>query len=557
MNHARRFAPLGLTGLAAATCTFSAAGDIPVYAVRLQSGLNKPVFVTAAPGDNNRLFLLEQGNGTGAGTARVRVLDLTTNSFLPNPFITVSGLTGGGPTSEQGLLGLAFDPDYQNNGRFYLNYTATGGTSGGGLTRIVRYTTTNFTTASTATAQLVMQIDQPQGNHNGGWMGFGKDNYLYIASGDGGGSNDTGTGHTANKGNAQDLTKPLGKMLRIDVTGTPDPGKAYAIPKGGVGQPPKNPFHNDPANPTALPEIWAYGLRNPWRNSFDRKTGDLYIGDVGQGAREEVNFQPAAGTGAANYGWRILEGNVNGPGINDPGRPATNTLVAPIFTYDHSTNGGNAVTGGYVYRGTENPALDGTYFFADYGNAKIWMTKYPGTGTASARLIQHPQLTGTNRLMLRTNDGSEINTVSSFGEDNQGRLYITELGSGTNGELFRLVPALPGDTDGDFVVDHDDFMTLYNNFAPGVAGKRWAQGDFNDDGFVNFTDFLILEAAFGKSIPFGSLPLEAAVPEPLGGAGGLLLCTFLTTRRHRRRQTIPVVRSGVSPRAHLDPFGGA
>lgn len=508
-----------------------------MYAVRLQTGLGKPVFVTAPPGDNDHLFMVEQGT---SGSARVRILDLNTNTFNTTPFITVTGLATGmaAAGSEQGLLGMAFDPNYATNGKFYLNYTATGGAFGQGLTKVVQYTTTNFTTASTATAQTILQIDQPQANHNGGWLAFGPDHYLYIATGDGGNANDqdpanaTMVGHTPNMGNAQDLTKLLGKILRVDPSEDDFPAdttKNYAIPKGGAGQPPKNPFYNDAAHPTARPEIWNYGLRNPWRNSFDSKTGDLYMGDVGQGNREEVNFQPANSPGGINFGWRIMEGTASGPGINDPNHATLNTLTSPIFEYNHTTDAGIAITGGYVYRGDENPALDGTYFFADYARAKIWMTQYPGTGLATATLIQNPQAS----LRLKTPDGSTIDSISSFGQDAQGRLYITELGSNeTSGELFRLVPAMPGDANGDWTVDRNDLKILVDNYAPGVYGKKWAQADFNNDGTTNFLDFQILEQNFGRSMPFAGLAVGASVPEP-GALAGLLLTIAFTTRRSR------------------------
>ena len=529
----RRMILLGLSGLAAG---LTSRADVPVYAVRMQSGLGKPVFVTSAPGDDSRLFVVEQGTG---GSARVRVLNLATNTFAPNPLITVTGLATGSVGSEQGLLGLAFDPDFATNGNFYLNYTATGGAFGQGLTKVVRYTSADRNTTSTSTAQLLLQIDQPQTNHNAGWMGFGKDGYLYVATGDGGNGNDVGTGHTPNMGNAQDLTSLLGKMLRIDPRTDDFPTDAtrnYAIPKGGAGQPPKNPFYNDPTHPTARPEIWNYGLRNPWRNSFDRKTGDLYIGDVGQSAREEIDFQPANSPGGLNFGWRIKEGTIDGPGINDPGHAPLSSLTGPIFDYDHTNaNGGIAVTGGYVYRGNENPALNGTYFFADYGAAKIWTTKYSGTGPASVTLIQNPQ--AATPLRIFTPNGATIDSVSSFGEDNQGRLYITELGANdTSGELFRLIPAMPGDANGDRTVNTADFKILLANYAPDITGKKWAQGDFNDDHMVDFADFQILELNFGKSLPLADVAIPSAVvPEPTTlttiAAGAMLLLT------RRRRET--------------------
>jgi hypothetical protein len=337
-------------------------------------------------------------------------------------------------------------------------------------------------------------------------------------------------GHTPNMGNAQDLTKLLGKMLRVDPTADDYPTDAtrnYAIPKGGAGQPPKNPFYNDPAHPTARPEIWDFGVRNPWRNSFDRKTGDLYIGDVGQGQREEIDFQPANSAGGLNFGWRIMEGNISGPGINDPGHAPLNTLTPPIFDYNHGSDAGIAVTGGYVYRGSENPALDGTYIFGDYARAKIWAVKYSGTGTATPTLIHNPAA----GLRIKTADGSTIDSISSFGEDAQGNLYITELGtSETSGELFRLIPALPGDANGDWVVDIKDFKALYDHYAPNVLGKTWANGDFNDDGIVDFSDFQIFEQNFGRSYPFASVPVGAAVPEP-SALAAVLMSLVLFKRR--------------------------
>jgi glucose/arabinose dehydrogenase len=536
MMHGRRALTLGLSGFAG--LSGAARGDVPVYAVRMQTGLARPVFVAGPPGDNNHLFMLEQGNN---GSARVRILDLATNTFNASPFITITGLATGGNGSEQGLLGLAFDPNYATNGNIYLNYTATGGSFTQGITKIVRYTTSNFTTAPSSSAQLIMQFDQPQANHNGGWMGFGKDGYLYIGTGDGGNGYDTGTGHTSGIGNAQDLTKPLGKMLRIDPSADEfpnDANKFYTIPKGGPGNPPANPFFSA-SNPTVRTEVWLYGLRNPWRDSFDRKTGDLYIGDVGQGAREEVDFVAAGGTGGTNFGWKFREGKIATPTVTDT-PPAGFSPTDPIFDYNHTAvssggDGGIAVTGGYVYRGPENKALEGTYFFGDYQTAKIWVTKYPGSGSASAKIIQNTQL-GTNSVRLFTPDGSTIDTISSFGEDNLGRLYITELGNaGTNtsGELFRLIPAIPGDANGDRVVNDTDFKTFLTNYAPGVTGKAWAQGDFNDDQTVDFRDSQILELNYGRSVPLSAIPGEAlaGVPEPAGLAGIFLALPLFLRRR--------------------------
>jgi glucose/arabinose dehydrogenase len=288
-------------------CILSAAqaafADIPIRATHLVSGLGTPIYVTQAPGDNDRLFIVEQGS---EGTASIKIFKYSTGTLNPSTFLTVSGLVTGG---EAGLLGMAFDPDYAANGQFYLNYMTSGGQFGAAVTQIVRYTRSSADSASADSAVPILQFDQPQFNHNGGWMGFSpKDNLLYINSGDGGGGNDEGGGHTPGIGNAQDTSNLLGKVLRIDVSGDDfpaDPNRNYRIPAD-------NPFA-DPPGGDPVPgadEIWSYGLRNPWRASFDRVTGDFYVGDVGQGAREEINFQPGTSVGGENYGWRAKEGEV-------------------------------------------------------------------------------------------------------------------------------------------------------------------------------------------------------------------------------------------------------
>ena len=253
---------------------------------RVASGLAHPVFLTTPPGDFDRVFIIEQHTG------RIRILDLASGIVQPTPFLTVTGLSGGG---ERGLLGLAFHPNYANNGFFYVNITVP-------ATRILRYSVSigDPDVADPASQTSILEIEQPQENHNGGWIGFGPDGYLYIATGDGGASNDSGTGHTPAIGNAQDLTSLLGKILRLDVDGDDfpyDANRNYSIPA-------LNPFVGIAGND----EIWAYGLRNPWRPSFDRLTGDLYIADVGQGACEEINLQLAESSGGENYGWRLREG---------------------------------------------------------------------------------------------------------------------------------------------------------------------------------------------------------------------------------------------------------
>jgi len=424
-------------------------------------GLVRPVFVTAPPGDVGRIFIVEQREGN---VGRIRVLHLDTQTLNATPFLSVSPVA---TSSEQGLLGLAFDPDYANNGHFYVNYTA----GGGGETFVVRYTVSGDPdVADPGSAMTVLRQPQPEANHNGGWLGFGSDGYLYISLGDGGGGND----QHGTIGNAQDITSNLlGKLLRIDVAGDDFPADAnrnYAIP-------PDNPF----VGVTGDDEIWAYGLRNPWRCCFDRATGDLYIGDVGQSAREEVNVQLADSTGGANYGWRCMEGfnctGLSGCTCNDA------ALTLPVHDYTHTQ--GCSITGGCVYRGGRIWDLRGTYFFADYCQGTIWSFEYGTGGVADFR----------NRTTeLAPGGGRSIDNVSSFGEDAAGELYICDL---ADGEVYRIVPEglVVGDLNADGVIDNGDISAFvlaltdrgtYESMYPGVDVDVTA--DIDLDGTFNSAD---------------------------------------------------------------------
>jgi glucose/arabinose dehydrogenase len=383
-----------------------------VTAERVASGLTRPVFATAPAGDFGRLFILEQHSG------QIKILDLVTGQVSPTPFLTVPAVATGG---EQGLLGLAFHPDYASNGTFYVNRTNTSGT-----TLVERYQVSGDAGVANPTPTPLLSIAQPQANHNGGWLGFGPDGYLYVATGDGGGGNDTGTGHTTGTGNAQDITdNRLGKILRLDVD-NPANGLAYGIPAD-------NPF----VGVTGDDEIWAYGLRNPWRPSFDRQTGDLWIADVGQNAKEEVNFQPASSMGGENYGWRPREGTIATPTVGGA-KPAG--AIDPIHDYDHTTQQPfRSVTGGYVYRGPVEE-LQGKYFFADIITAQIWSITFDGSDPS--------EFDGSNFVdwqdwtqMLPTDAGT-IGGLSSFGEDAAGHLYLVDYAGGAvgQGEIYRVVP---------------------------------------------------------------------------------------------------------------------
>ncbi|HYE17530.1 MAG TPA: PQQ-dependent sugar dehydrogenase [Tepidisphaeraceae bacterium] len=408
----------------AAFATLPAAAAPSISAVRVAAGLARPVFVTHAPGDTSRLFIGEQHTG------QIKILNLTgpnAGTINATPFVTVPAHTSG---NEQGLLGMAFHPNYANNGQFYVNYTAPGGSQAGfvgGQTNVRRYTRSagDANLANAASAQTVMIIDQPQTNHNGGWLGFGpKDGYLYIATGDGGGSNDNNSvGHAAN-GNAQTITNNLlGKMLRIDVNAdefAADANRNYAIPRGGAGNPVANPF----ASTTGDDEIWAYGLRNPFRAGFDKTTGAMFIGDVGQDNREEIDFIPGGSAGGQNFGWRVREGTIATPtgGVGGALQPG---MIDPIHDYIRSV--GTTITGGHVVRNGD-PGLDGRYFFADIGTSRLWSFIYDGATITD--FVEHTS--------IPTGGNGTVGGIASFGEDALGNLYVVDMFTG--GEVFRIVP---------------------------------------------------------------------------------------------------------------------
>ncbi len=407
------FAGLLCGGLIAVTSTsgVALADVIPgISTQRVATGFVKPVFCTAPAGDFNRLFVVEKGG-------RIQILKLADGSRSTFLDITPLVATGG----EQGLLCLAFHPSYATNRRFFVNYTGVAA----GETRIVEYRAMAGAPdqADPASARLILTFSQPQANHNGGWLGFARGGSLFIATGDGGGANDSATGHTAETGNSQDITDNLlGKILRIDVNRDDfptDPNRNYGIPS-------TNPF----VNKTGDDEIWAYGLRNPWRCSIDRVTNNQYIGDVGQNAREEINFQPGTAGGGRNFGWRLREGTIANPaaGIGGPAPPGA---FEPVYDYAHGSGPleGNSVTGGYVYRGPIAALNDGTsfgtYFFADFVSGRIWSFQVNGS-----TIRQFTDWTMALRPVVGT-----ITNVSSFGEDAAGNLYLVDY----DGELFKIV----------------------------------------------------------------------------------------------------------------------
>jgi len=400
-----------------------ALAQAPITTVRVASGLSSPVFATAPEGDFNRVFIVEQGG-------LIRILKLQSGTINATAFLDVGAhIVSGG---ERGLLSLAFHPNYESNGRFFVYYTR----SGDGALTVAEYSvSSNPDVANNAATRIVITIPHPtNSNHNGGCLKFGPDGYLYFGTGDGGSADDPPC-------NAQNGLSLLGKLIRLDVDGA----APYAIPA-------TNPFVG---NPNIKDEIWALGLRNPWRYAFDRATGDLYIGDVGQNTVEEVDFRPAGSPGGENYGWKIMEGNncfstsncTNPPPCNSP------LFTDPVHTYTHS--GGNcSITGGCVYRGCALPSLSGTYFFADYCSNQIW--SFVMSGGAVTQFANRT-------AQLAPGGGLSIGAITSFGEDALGEIYICDQG----GELFKIVPGTLVDCNGDQVADGCDIATGHSSDIDG------------------------------------------------------------------------------------------
>ena len=368
-------AAFGMTALAA----------MPAHALDgtvVATGLSEPLYLTAPVGDS-RQFVVEKG-----GVVKV----LSGGAMQSTPFLDLRGkvATGG----EQGLLGLAFDPRFATNGRLYVNY----------VDAVTRNTVVErYTLAPGASAQRIIDIPQePYENHKAGWIGFrpGDSSNIYIATGDGGFANDPAN-------NAQNGGSLLGKVLRLDVSGN---GAGYAVPTD-------NPFVNQAG---VRPELWALGLRNPWRASFDRQTGDFWIADVGQGAREEINLERAGDPGGHNYGWRLREGSIVTPEVGG----TTPGLTEPLYDYGHDV--GQSITGGYVYRGPSIGDADGRYFFGDFVNSRLFSFVLGADGKPA-------DLREDTAAVL---DGTGLQGIASLGEDGLGRLYVV----GYNGTLVAVVP---------------------------------------------------------------------------------------------------------------------
>ncbi len=414
----------------------------------ISGSVTNPTFMTTARDGTNRLFVLQR-------RGQIRIIEdgallasnfLDLDSLIPN----ISG------SDERGLLGMAFHPDFANNRKFYVNYI-----NSASDTVVAEYEVfADFpNTANPTTARILMTIDQPFTNHNGGWMDFGPDGYLYISTGDGGSGGDPGN-------RAQDITNQLlGKMLRIDVDGNNSSNGQYGIPAD-------NPF----VGVTGDDEIWAYGLRNPWRSSFDMMTGDLWIADVGQNAIEEVNFQESntrgGSVGGENYGWRCYEGN---NAFNLSGCAPASTMTFPVHTYNHSA-GRCSITGGYVYRGCAMPDLYGFYIFGDYCGGQVY--------------AMDPSDFSVTQIF---DVGSGL---SAFGQDEDGEIYVLELFANS---ISKLVPTSFPDKNNNGIPDTCEEPAGCNGAD---IAEPFDQLDFSDiSAFL--TAFTNMEAEADLAAPLG------------------------------------------------------
>ncbi len=376
---------------AAAFLSVTIASQAKIGVQLVAKGFERPVWAGVPKGVSGKLWIMEQGG-------QVWIVDEKTGERSKEPFLDIrKNVSRKG--NEEGLLGLAFAPDFKKSGRFYVNYT-----DKEKQTSIVRFIAKNGGTTDPDSGEIVMVYPSEFENHNGGWIDFGPDGMLYIGNGDGGAGNDP------NK-RGQDLSVLLGKILRIDVS----PATGYQVPED-------NPFVNRAG---AKPEIWAYGVRNPWRCSFDRVTGDFWIGDVGQNHWEEINFMPAGKGSGANYGWRLREGAIATP-ANGVGGDAPTGTIEPVYVYKHggSDDQGMSVTGGYVYHGPIKE-LQNRYVFADYQNPRIW-----------SFLLKNGKVSDfkDHTKELQPENG-RINLIPSFAEDNDGNLLIVDH----TGPVYRIV----------------------------------------------------------------------------------------------------------------------
>ena len=448
----------------------AAAQGLALVTVEQATGLTLPVAIAHAGDGSGRLFIVQQ-------TGEIVIWD--GQQVLPTPFLDLSAVVA--CCGERGLLGLAFHPDYATNGRFFVNYTRT--VDGQLETAIARYTVSagDPDVADAGSGEVLLTYEQPFSNHNGGQIAFGPDGFLYVSSGDGGGGGDP-------QENAQSLATPLGKLLRIDVDAT-DPGLAYAVP-------PSNPFVGVAG---VREEIWAYGLRNPWRFSFDRATGDLWVADVGQASWEEVNVQPAASAGGENYGWDCREGMHPYPDPNgdlNADCPAGG-FVEPVFEYANADSSRCSVTGGYRYHGQVEPRLRGVYLYGDACTGEIFGSVPRCDGVRESRVL--------------------IDTpfpITAFGEDEAGEMYVTEYHAGNPPPAtskVHLLALAPGSGGPDLAlspqpldfgtVDAGDTVTAVLTLAHVGGGPEWLRVE---------PPIVIPDPRFGLDLGAGATPCHTA-----------------------------------------------
>lgn len=431
----------------------------------------RPTYVIAPPNDHERLFVVEQFHN-GGNTGYVWIVK--NGVLLPQPFLAITPVSTDFST---GALCLEFDPDFETNGYVYVKYTDDDDPFGDVI--VSRFTVSeNPDQADPASELQIIKIPQPHNFHQGGWLGFGPDGYLYISSGDGGPAEDPDR-------RGQDLNSLLAKMLRIDVRTDDfpaDPNLYYAIPSD-------NPF----VNKTGLDEIWAYGLREPWRCSFDSLTGDLYIADVGQEGWEEVNIQDANSLGGENYGWSCKEGT--GPGVHAGDTECSGqSFVDPVYQYPILSLPECSITGGYVYRGSAIPELYGRYLFADWCTSRIWSFRY-----ANGNMVDFQE----HSIVMEDNPAPTLGQINSFGQDACGELYLTTF----TGQLFKIVPQIPavliGDINNSLRVDYADVVLFANEWMQTGPNNP---ADFDNNQIVNIDDVHLFAQFWLSNCPAAPLP---------------------------------------------------
>jgi|SRR3989344_5834367 len=408
---------------------------------KIAGGFIRPLHLAEPPDASKRLFIVEQ-------EGKIKIIK--NGTVLTTPFLDISNKVSRG--SEQGLLSIAFPTGFSLKKYFYISYTDVNGDSVIARVKVSQ----NIDIADPTSEERILFVDQSYSNHNGGLITFGPDGFLYIALGDGGSAGDS-------ENRAQNINDLLGKILRIDVESG---GEPYSIPSD-------NPF----VGVNGRDEIWAVGFRNPWKFSFDKLTGDLFIADVGENKREEVNFSPFGTSKGVNYGWRCYEGTID---HNLSGCLARENYIFPIYDYPHGVDNVCSVTGGFVYRGSKYPSLDSIYIYGDFCSGQIW-------GLRTINGIWE------NKLLL---DSGAL--ISSFGQDLSGNLYVIDHASGDILEIQSgTVANVPGDANGDGKVDLIDYVAFYNNY--GRTTQNGAQdADFNFDTKVDLIDYVVWWANYGR-----------------------------------------------------------